>query len=184
MLSTLFIRALISFIPAIAQLKLLLDGEDSRLELCLTLVGEVTRFSDGGKEIALDRGEILEELILEAADVADLYLLQHIVYYRVDDSHLKLNRNGRVSALLENLNDSRTLVKTGLGIRVEILAELSEALQLSVLRIKELKLTGDLLHRLDLRVTANSGNRDTGVYRRTYARVEELGLKEYLTVGD
>ena len=59
-----------------------------------------------------------------------------------------------------------------------------ERLQLTELRVRQLERTGNLLHRLDLRVAADTGYRNTRVYRRTDTGVEQLGLEEDLTVGN
>ena len=74
--------------------------------------------------------------------------------------------------------------QTLLGIRVKVGAELRERLQLTELRVRQLERASDLLHRLDLRVAADSGYRDARVYCRTDAGVEQLGLEEDLAVGD
>ena len=52
-----------------------------------------------------------------------------------------------------------------------------ERLQLTELRVRQLERTGNLLHRLDLRVAADAGYRNTRVYRRTDTGVEQLGLE-------
>ena len=74
---------------------------------------------------------------------------------------------GLFCGLLEHLDDTLALIEALLGIRVEVGAELRERLQLAVLRIRQLERAGDLLHRLDLRVAADTGYRDAGVDCRT-----------------
>jgi len=103
---------------------------------------------------------------------------------RVEDGHLLFDRNGSGAVLLEHLNDALALCQTGLGVGVQVGAELREGLQLTVLRINQLQSTGDLLHGLDLGVAADTGDRDAGVDGRHDARVEQLRLKEDLAVGD
>lgn len=92
-------------------------------------------------------------------------------------------RDRAVLRLLEHLYDARALFQTLLGVRVQVGAELRERLQLTELRVRQLERTGNLLHRLDLRVAADAGYRNTRVYRRTDTGVEQLGLEEDLTVS-
>ena len=92
--------------------------------------------------------------------------------------------DGAVAVLLEHLDDALTLGQTGLGVGVQVRAELGKALQLTILRVNQLQRTGDLFHGLDLGVAADTGNRDAGVDGGADARVEQLCLKEDLTVGD
>src|SRR5699024_1687153 len=68
--------------------------------------------------------------------------------------------------------------------RVEVGGEHREGLERAVLREVELESTGDLLHRLDLRVTADPGDRDTHVDGGADVGVEEVGLEVDLAVGD
>ena len=63
-------------------------------------------------------------------------------------------------------------------------AELRERGELAVLREVETQRTGDLLHRLDLRVAADSRDRDADVDGRADALEEQVGLQEDLAVGD
>src|SRR5439155_5303320 len=67
---------------------------------------------------------------------------------------------------------------------VELGAELRECLQLAVLREVEPQASGDLLHRLRLRGTADARDRDTDVDRWTHAREEEVALQVDLAVRD
>ena len=71
-----------------------------------------------------------------------------------------------------------------LGIGVQVRAELGKALQLAILGVDQLQRTGNLLHRLDLSVAADTGNRNAGVDGRTDTGVEQLSLQEDLAVGD
>ena len=103
---------------------------------------------------------------------------------RVQDGNLLFDGDGAVAVLLEHLDDALALGQTRLGVGVQVGAELGEALQLTVLRVDQLQRTGDLLHGLDLGVAADTGNRDAGVDGGADARVEQLRLKEDLTVGN
>ena len=91
---------------------------------------------------------------------------------------------GRIASLLEYLDDTLAERKTRFCIRVEIAAELCKRLQLAILRIEQLKRSRDLLHRLELSAASDTRYRDTGIYSRHNARMEQLGLEEYLTVGN
>ena len=149
-----------------------------------SLLGKGTGSTDRRKSILSMVAKVLEEEGLEILYTIYGKIGKQVTGNRVHDSHLILYRDRRVSILLKNLNDTGTLLKTALGIGIKIRSELCERLKLTVLRVKKLKRSRYLLHRLDLRVTADTGYRDTGVNRRTNARVEQLGLKEDLTVGD
>ena len=54
----------------------------------------------------------------------------------------------------------------------------------AVLRERELERTGDLLHRLGLGGTTDTGHGNTHVDGGTLIRVEQVGLQEDLAVGD
>ena len=86
--------------------------------------------------------------------------------------------------LLEHLDQPFAAVQRFLGLGVELGAELGEGLEVAVLGEVEAQLSGDLLHRLGLRVAAHPRDRDADVDRRPHARVEEVGLEEDLAVGD
>lgn len=125
-----------------------------------------------------------EQLLLELADLICRNIEQCARNNGIDDDNLLFDRNRAVLRLLEHLYDARALFQTLLGVRVQVGAELRERLQLTELRVRQLERTGNLLHRLDLRVAADTGYRNTRVYRRTDTGVEQLGLEEDLTVGN
>ncbi len=77
-----------------------------------------------------------------------------------------------------------TTVQLGLGGLVEVGPELRERRQLAVLGKVKAERTGNLLHGLDLGITAHAGNRDTHVDGGPEARVEEVGIQEDLPVGN
>ena len=70
------------------------------------------------------------------------------------------------------------------GIGVQVRAKLGKALQLAILGVDQFQRTGNFLHRLDLSVAADTGNRNAGVDGRTDTGVEQLSLQEDLAVGD
>src|SRR6185437_7219812 len=62
--------------------------------------------------------------------------------------------------------------------------ERGERLQVAELRQAELQRAGYLAHRPDLRVAADTGDRDAHVDRGPHARVEQVGREVDLAVGD
>ena len=102
----------------------------------------------------------------------------------VQDGHLLFHSHGGRTVLLEHFHNALTLSQAGLGVGVQIGAELCKALQLTVLGVDQLQGTGHLLHGLDLGVAADAGHRDAGVHGRHDAGVEQLGLEEDLAIGD
>ena len=86
--------------------------------------------------------------------------------------------------LVERLDHSLTAAKRRLSLGIELGAELGEGLELPVLGEVEPQPPGHLLHRLGLGVAADPRDRGADVDRRAYPRVEEIGLEEYLSVGD
>ena len=115
-------------------------------------------------------------------DILYFHLAQNAVYYGVEDRYLLFYRNGLALALLQYFHDTFTLCKSLLGILIQIGSELGEGLQLSKLRVNELQGTGNLLHGLNLCISAYTGYGDTGVNRRHDSAMEKLGLEENLSV--
>ena len=66
------------------------------------------------------------------------------VNYSIYNSNLTACTYRGVSALLKHLNNSFAKGKTALCICIKVRAELSKGLKLSVLRVEQLKLTGNL----------------------------------------
>ena len=102
----------------------------------------------------------------------------------VDRRDLVLDRPRLQLVLVERLDEPLTAGERGLGVGVEVRAELGERLELAVLRELEAQAAGDLLHRLGLRVAAHARHRDADVDGRAHARAEQVGLEEDLAVGD
>ena len=86
--------------------------------------------------------------------------------------------------LLEYLYNAFALGQGGLGIGIQIGAELGKALQLTVLAVNQLKGTRNRLHGLDLRSAADTGNRNAGIDGGHNAGMEQLGFQEDLAIGD
>ena len=101
-----------------------------------------------------------------------------------DRDDLLLHRVRRVLRLLEQLHEARTAGQLLARRGVQVGGEHRERLERAVLREVELQRAGDLLHRLDLRGTADAGDRDADVDGGTLVGVEQVGLQEDLAVGD
>ena len=128
--------------------------------------------------------QVVQEVGLEPADVLDRHVVQVAVAARPDRDHLLLDRERRVLRLLEQLDQPRAAVELRAGGRVQVGRERGERLQVAVLRQVEAQVARDRLHRLDLRVAADSGDRAAHVDGGPHARVEQVGLQEDLPVGD
>ena len=68
------------------------------------------------------------------------------------------------------------------GRRIQVGGEHREGGHRAVLRERELERTGDLLHRLGLGGTTDTGHGNTHVDGGTLIRVEQVGLQEDLAV--
>src|SRR5690348_8728155 len=86
--------------------------------------------------------------------------------------------------LLEQFRQTHTTINLLLGGLVQAGAKLREGCQGAELREFTLHTARDFLHGLALRVTTDAADRDTNVNGRANASVEQVGLKEDLTVGD
>ncbi len=87
-------------------------------------------------------------------------------------------------SLLEELDVLGTLVENRLGDGIEVGSELGKRREFTVLSLVEFQRTCHLLHCLRLRVTTHTAHGDADVDGRSYTRVEEVGLEEYLAVGN
>ena len=92
--------------------------------------------------------------------------------------------NGLYWPLLEQFGQPRAAVQLGPGGGVQVGRERGERLQVAVLGQRQLEAARHLLHRLDLRVTADPGHRAAHVDGGPDTRVEQVGLQEDLPVGD
>ena len=126
----------------------------------------------------------LEQLVLVPLQVLGLDLVDEAVGTRVDDQHLLLDRHGLVLPLLEDLHQPAAAGDLPLGGRVQVRSELGEGRHLAVLGKVQPEPAGHLLHGPDLRVAADTGNRQAHVDGGTNARVEQVRLQIDLAVGD
>src|SRR3990172_9039031 len=124
------------------------------------------------------------QLRLVARKRCDLVAVAEAVGRREDRHDLLPDGLGLVLGLLEDLHQPGAPRQLHLGGLVEVRPELRERRHLAVLRELEPQAPRDLLHRLDLRVPADPGNRQPDVHRRSHTGVEKVGLEIDLAVGD
>ena len=97
---------------------------------------------------------------------------------------LALDRERRVLALLEQLDQPLAAVEGGPAGGVQVGGERGEGLELAELGEVQAQPAGDGLHRLDLRRATDAGHRDADVDGRADTGVEQTRLEEDLAVGD
>ena len=112
------------------------------------------------------------------------HVVEETVLHGPDDPALDIGglRGGR--GLLEEFDEAVALIEDGLGLRVEVGAELRERREFAVVGELALHLAGDLLEGLDLRGGTDARDGETDGDGGTDALVEEVGLEEHLAVGD
>ncbi len=86
--------------------------------------------------------------------------------------------------LLKEFDDAGAAVERGLGLGVEVGAELREGREFAELGEFALEFAADLLGDLDLRGRADARHGETDRHGGADALVEEIGLEEDLAVGD
>ena len=91
---------------------------------------------------------------------------------------------GVVLLLAEQSHQTLTVAELLLGSLVQVAGELHENFHLAVLCEVETDSAGRLLHCLCLSRAAHTGYRQSDVYSRALTGVEQVALKEYLTVCD
>ncbi len=102
----------------------------------------------------------------------------------VDRSDLILDPQRVALLLVERLHEPGAAVERGLGVGVEVGSELSERLELAVLRELQAQPAGHLPHGRRLRRAAHARHRDADVDGGPHARAEQVRLEEDLAVGD
>ena len=102
----------------------------------------------------------------------------------IQDGNLLAYGHRAVLRLDEQLVVLTTAVERHGSHGIHVAGELRESLQLTILSLVNLQRTSHLLHGLDLSRTTHTAHGDTDVDGWTEALVEEVGLQEYLTVGD
>src|SRR5258705_2399594 len=147
----------------------LLEFFGSRLQLGLQCIAERLFSSDLSEQLALARGEMLRQLVLELLDPRDGDLIQVTVLRGPDHDHLDLHRNRIVLPLLENLHDPFAAIDLRLRLGVEVRTELRERREFPELSKIALELSGHLLYSLELGRRADSRDRDADVDGRPNA---------------
>ena len=156
---------------------------DRLAERLLVLVGELA-VVDPAHQLPLLGLQPPEQVGEELLHALDLDPVEVAAGAGVDRGDLLADRERAALVLVQHLDQALAAAELLLRLGVELGAELRERLQVAVLREVELQLAGDLLHRLGLRVAADSRDRDADVDRRPDARVEQVRLEEDLAVGD
>ena len=100
---------------------------------------QILGLADGVEDFGAAGAHVIIQLCLVALDLIDGNLGQEVLGGCIDDADLQLDVNGRIAVLLEDFNDALALGQTGLGIGIQVGAELGEGLQLSVLGIDQLE---------------------------------------------
>ena len=154
------------------------------LEVTLSLVRDVALVADGGGDVGGLRVDGLEVIALELANLLGLNLVEVASDASEEDAGLLLDGHGHVLLLLEELGQLLTSVKELLSGGVQIGTELSEGGDLTILGELELEGTGELLHGLDLGGRSDTGHRETDVDGGADTLMEELSLKEDLSISD
>ncbi len=120
----------------------------------------------------------------ERADLVDRQIVEIALAAGKDHRDFFFRLQRRELRLLQQFGEAGAAVEQALRGGIEVGTELREGRHFAILRQLALERAGNLLHRLDLGVTAHAGHRDTDVHRRTDALEEQVGLEEDLAVGD
>src|SRR4051812_41704605 len=137
----------------LAQRLVRLDGRAQRLR---QLVRQRLLRADLLGHLGMARVHVLEEARFPCAHLVHLDVVDHAVGHGVDDHDLVLDRHRLVLALLEDLHGPAAAGELLQRRRVEVGTELREGLERAELREVEPQAPSHLLHRLDLRVTADT----------------------------
>ena len=128
--------------------------------------------------------ESLKETLLELLDLGGLDLIKVSTDTAEKNASLLFNGHGHILLLLEELSELLTTVKKLLGGSIKIGTELSEGSDLTILGKLELQGTGELLHGLNLGSRSDTGDGKTDVNGGADTLMEELGLKEDLSISN
>ena len=112
-------------------------------ECVLVVVLELPGLTDRVEDALVLELDVLEELLLEPADVDDRNRVELAGGGRPDGDDLLLDRERRVLALLEHLHEALAAGELGLGRGVEVGREHRERLHGAVLGQLDLERTGD-----------------------------------------
>src|SRR6185437_11108757 len=147
-------------------------------------VVELLLFHDLAQQPGIAGVDEFVKLVFELTYLRDRQIVKVAVGSRVDRENLFAERQRRELRLLQQLGQALPAIELLLCGFVEIGAELRKCRKLAVLGQFEFHRAGNLAHGFDLRRAADTADRNSNVYRRTHARVEQIGLEKYLAVGD
>ena len=149
-------------------------SRDRLAELLLVLVGELAAVFDPLQQLGLLGVQAGPQVGEELADALDFDPVEEAAGAGVDRGDLVADAERFALFLFQQLDQPFAAGQRFLGLGVELGAELGEGLEVAVLGEVEAQFSGDLLHRLGLRVAAHPGDRDADVDRRPHAREEEI----------
>src|SRR6266853_3202183 len=157
---------------------------DRRLQLGGNLVTEVADIADGVEDVDVLAAQQRQQAVLEGANFGDRNGVEITVGACPDHADLLFHLQRRELRLLQKFGQARTARQQALRRGVEIGAELRERRHFAVLRELALDPAGDLFHRLGLRRRSDARHRKADVHRGANALEEQIGLEEYLAIGN
>ena len=125
-----------------------------------------------------------EEAVFKLAYFIQRYILQQAMRAAIKDCNLLFHRHRSVLRLYQQTGVLLPLVDSQCSYRVHVAAEFGECLQFAILCLIYLQCTGHFLHRLNLSITAHTTDGDTHINGRTITLIKEVGVEEYLSVGN
>src|SRR5690242_20481992 len=117
-------------------------------------------------------------------DHFELDVVQVAFGSRVNDQNLSFDRHRLVLSLLEDLRQALASVDTAPCRLVKVRGELCKCSKFTELRKVKTQCTCHLFHSSGLSITTDAGDRVTDVDGGSDTGVEQVGLKEDLTVGN
>src|SRR5271166_3579774 len=156
-----------------------LDGLRHR---SLQVVIEHFLFLDARQNAGIRSFHVGIQSLLEITQLIDGHVVEQPLRSCEDDENLLGERQRLVLSLLQDLRQTASAGELSLGGLVQITAKLRERSQFAILSEIKTQRAGNLPHGLDLRVSADSANRKSDVYRGTHARVEQVGFEIDLAI--
>ena len=132
----------------------------------------------------MESPHLLQERHLEVIHLLQGEILQEALRAAIQDRNLLSDRHRRILRLDQKPVVLAALVKRHHGDRIHVAAELRERLKLTILCLVDLQRAGHLLHALELSASSHTRHRYSDIHSRAESLVEEVSLKENLTVGD
>ena len=132
----------------------------------------------------MESPHLLQERHLEIIHLIQHKILQETLSAAIQDRNLLSDRHRRILRLDQKPVVLAALVKRHHGDRIHVAAELRERLKLTILCLVYLQRAGHLLHALELSASSHTRYRYSDIHSRAESLVEQIRLKEYLTIGD